>query len=56
MSALPDSVTVHVLPSGGDPRPPDLSQLKYRDKTKVGVRIEQAYLASVSYLAKMAGG
>ncbi|HEY5351222.1 MAG TPA: patatin-like phospholipase family protein [Streptosporangiaceae bacterium] len=56
MSALPDSVTVHVLPSGGDPRPPDLSQLRYRDRAKVGMRIEQAYLASASYLAKLAGG
>jgi NTE family protein len=55
MSALPNSVTVHVLPSGGDPRPPDLSQLRYRDKTKVGVRIEQAYVASASYLARLAG-
>jgi NTE family protein len=55
MSALPSSVTVHVLPSGGDPRPPDLSQLRYRDRTKVGVRIEQAYLASASYLARLAG-
>ena len=56
MSALPAGVTVHVLPSGGDPRPPDLSQLRYRDRTKVRVRIEQAYLASASYLAKLAGG
>ena len=56
MSSLPSAVTVHVLPSGGDPRPPDLSQLRYRDRTKVGVRIEQAYLASASYLAKLAAG
>jgi NTE family protein len=56
MSALPTGVTVHVLPSGGDPRPPDLSQLRYRDRAKVRVRIEQAYLASASYLAKLAGG
>ena len=56
MSALPGTVTVHVLPSGGDPRPPDLSQLRYRDKNRVGARIEQAYLASASYLAKLAGG
>jgi NTE family protein len=55
MSALPGDVTVHVLPSGGDPRPPDLSQLRYRDKTMVGRRIEQAYLASASYLATLAG-
>ena len=56
MAALPEGVQVHVLPSGGDPRPPDLSQLRYRDKNRVGARIEQAYLASASYLAKLAGG
>src|ERR1700689_3734718 len=56
MSALPAGGTVPVLPSGGDPRPPDLSQLRYRDRTKVRVRIEQAYLASASFLAELAGG
>ena len=55
MSALPDDVRVHVLPAGGDQRPPDLSQLRYRDKTKVGMSIERAYTASASYLAGLAG-
>jgi NTE family protein len=55
MSALPSDVRVHVLPTGGDRRPPDLSQLSYRDKTKVGVSIERAYTASASYLAKLTG-
>src|SRR6266849_5696497 len=36
MAALPGDVRVHVLPAGGDRRPPDLSQLRYRDKTRVG--------------------
>jgi NTE family protein len=55
MSALPGGVQVHVLPAGGDQRPPDLSQLRYRDKTKVGMSIERAYTASASYLAGLAG-
>jgi NTE family protein len=55
MSALPADVRVHVLPAGGDQRPPDLSQLRYRDKTKVGASIERAYAASASYLAEFAG-
>jgi NTE family protein len=55
MLALPDDVCVHVLPAGVDQRPPDLSQLRYRDKTKVGASIERAYAASASYLAALAG-
>ena len=56
MAALPADVRVHVLPAGTDQRPPDLSQLRYRDKTKVGASIERAYLASASYLGALAGG
>src|SRR5204862_48348 len=33
IAAVPDGVRVHVLPSGGDRRPPDLAQLRYRDRT-----------------------
>jgi NTE family protein len=55
MSALPAEVRVHVLPSGADPRPPDMPQLRYRDRAKVGVRMDRAYQASASYLAKLAG-
>lgn len=51
MAALPSDVRVHVLPSGANGRPPDLAQLRYRDKTNVGTSIERAYLASASYLA-----
>jgi NTE family protein len=54
MAALPDDVLVHVLPAGTDQRPPDLAQLRYRNKTKVGVSIERAYAASASYLAALA--
>jgi len=54
MASLPDDVQVHVLPSGTDPGPPDLAQLRYRNRTKVGASIERAYTASVSYLAELA--
>ena len=54
MQALPDEVRVHVLPAGAERRPADLSQLRYRDKTKVGASIERAYAASASYLAGLA--
>ncbi|HLQ54308.1 MAG TPA: patatin-like phospholipase family protein [Streptosporangiaceae bacterium] len=55
MSALPADVQVHVLPAGTDRRPADLSQLRYRDKTRVAVSIERAYTASAGYLAEMIG-
>ena len=55
IAAVPDGVRVHVLPSGGDRRPPDLAQLRYRDRTKVAVSIERAYAASAAYLARQSG-
>jgi NTE family protein len=55
MAALPDDVRVHVLPAGAERTAPDLAQLRYRDKTKVGDSIERAYAASVSYLAGLTG-
>src|SRR6516162_5430466 len=51
MSALPDDVRVHVLPTGGDQPTPGLKQFRYRDRDKVGLSIERAYAASASYLA-----
>ena len=55
MSDLPEGVDVHLLPTGGAPRTPDLSQLRYRDKTMVVASIERAYAASERYLARLAG-
>jgi NTE family protein len=55
ISELPDGVAVHVLPTGGNSRTPDLSQLRYRDKTMVAASIERAYAASGRYLAALAG-
>ncbi len=54
MSALPDGVRVHVLPTGGDRLPPGLSQFRYRDRARVGQSIERAYTASATYLAALA--
>jgi NTE family protein len=53
MAALPRGVTVHVLPAGAevDGRGADLSQLRYRDASRVEEHIERAYTASSSYLA-----
>ncbi len=55
MAVLPQDVEVHVLPAGGEKRPPDLSQLRYRDKTMVKASIERAYQASAAYLAGLNG-
>ena len=54
MSALPEHVRVHVLPTGGDRLPPGLAQFRYRDKARVGLSIDRAYTASKSYLAALA--
>ena len=51
MSALPRDIAVHVLPTGGSKRAPDLSQLRYRSKAMVAESIDRAHEASASYLA-----
>jgi NTE family protein len=54
MSELPEGVAVHLLPTGGNLRAPDLSQLRYRDKTMVRAGIERAHAATRRYLARAA--
>ncbi len=55
MSSLPDDVTVHVLPAGSngrsDGRRADLSQLRYRDHSRVVAYLDQARTATATYLA-----
>ena len=51
MRQLPPDVDVHVLPSGSPPKA-DLSQLRYRDFSRVSERIARAYEASAAYLAE----
>ena len=54
MSAVPPGVTVHVLPSGADaPGGVDLSQLRYRDTSRIDEYIQRAYEASAAYLASV---
>jgi NTE family protein len=55
MAALPDSVEVHVLPTGAavPPRYADLSALRYRDFSRVHERIDAAYEASRTYLGSL---
>jgi NTE family protein len=56
MATLPPSVEVHVLPTGAEvpPRYSDLSQLRYRDSSRIVERIERAREASAAYLAEVA--
>ena len=55
MSALPDGVRVHVLPTGGGDRlPAGRAQFRYRDRGRVGLSIERAYTATASYLTALA--
>jgi len=51
MASLPGDVTVHVLPAGANGRPGDLSQLRYRDVSRVEAHIDRARVASAAYLA-----
>jgi NTE family protein len=53
IAALPTDVQVHVLPTGGDRLPPGLTQVRYRDRARVGQSIERAYVASLKYLAAL---
>jgi NTE family protein len=53
MASLPTEVTVHVLPAGtnGQARGADLSQLRYRDVSRIDEHIQRAYAATTAYLA-----
>ena len=53
MASLPGGVTVHVLPAGidGARLGSELSQLRYRDFSRIDEHIERAHQASAAYLA-----
>jgi NTE family protein len=56
MAAIPPGVTVHVLPAGNEGQAGvDLSQLRYRDTSRIDENIRRAYEASAAYLAEAAG-
>jgi NTE family protein len=54
MSAIPDGVRVHVLPTGGQRPAPGLRQFRYRDRNQVSNSIDRSYAAAASYLAEVA--
>lgn len=52
LAAVPESVTVHVLPSGAEvPRFTDLSNFRYRDTRRIRSAAERAEEATAAYLA-----
>ena len=58
MASLPEGVTVHVLPAGVEVSPRgdlSLSQLRYRDFSRIEEHIERAHKASAAYLAGAGG-
>ena len=52
LQAAPDDVEVHVLPTGDPMDPDDPAQLRYRDLSRIGERIEAAYDATSAYLTE----
>ena len=56
MDDLPETVEVHVLPTGEEVRFNDLSQLRYRNRSKTIERIERAHEVSARYLKGIGAG
>jgi NTE family protein len=57
MAHLPDEVVVRVLPTGSEPVPfSDRRQFRYRDFESIPQRIEDAYAASMKFLAALDQG
>jgi len=54
LTQVPDGVAVHVLPTGlGERRPTTWSNLRYRDRRRIGDRAEVAYQASRDYVREL---
>ena len=54
LEQIPSEVTVHVLPTGlGERRPSTWSNLRYRDRRRIGDRTEVAYRATRDYVAQL---
>jgi NTE family protein len=52
LAHLPEGVTVHVLPTGlGDRASSTWSNLRYRDRSRIGDRTDLAYRATLEYVA-----
>jgi NTE family protein len=52
LATLPADVTVHVLPTGGNPNAKynDIAKLRYNSRDTIASRLETAYRASAEYL------
>jgi NTE family protein len=55
LATLPPGVEVHVLPAG-DADPPGAANLRYRDFSGVGARIDRAHAAAAAHLDRIAAG
>jgi NTE family protein len=54
LAHLPDGVTVHVLPTGlGDRHSSTWSNLRYRDRGRIGNRTDLAYTATLEYVTDL---
>jgi NTE family protein len=54
LAHLPDDVTVHVLPTGlGDRQSSTWSNLRYRDRSRIGDRTDLAYRATLEYVDQL---
>lgn len=55
LATLPSGVTVHVLPTGGNPNAKynDLAKLRYHRRNSISSNIETAYAASSRFLARL---
>lgn len=55
MATLPDDVTVHLLPTGGNPQAKynDIAKLRYNHRDTIGARLDAAYDAAVEYLTAL---
>jgi NTE family protein len=57
LATLPEGVAVHVLPTGlEEPVPSSWSNLRYRDRRRIGDRTTTAYEATAAYLAGLEPG
>jgi NTE family protein len=53
VASLPEGVVGHVLPTGDESSPTGLKQLKYRDFTHVGERMEASHRACAEFLDRV---
>ena len=54
LAQVPEGVNVHVMPTGlGERRPTTWSNLRYRDRRRIGDRADVAYQASLDYIREL---